>query len=111
VQGRLGRVRAWVAAPVQEKVSAALRGRSGVSRAAAAEARAAPVREDFEAGAPDQEAHPAWVPAESRHPLHRAAATAANTLYTRCANKGFPGDFNFAQATGVYTSIALVTSY
>jgi hypothetical protein len=59
MQGRLGRVRVWVTAPVLEKASAALQGRSVVSRAAAAEATAAPVREDFEAGVPDQEAHPA----------------------------------------------------
>jgi hypothetical protein len=59
MRGRLGRVQVWVTALVLEKVSEALRGPSGVSRAAAAEARAAPVREDFEAGVPDQEVLPA----------------------------------------------------
>jgi hypothetical protein len=57
MQGRLGRVQVWVTDPVLEKASEALRGRSAVSRAVAAEARAAPVRGDFEAGVPDQEAH------------------------------------------------------
>jgi hypothetical protein len=59
VRGRLGRVAEWVTDPVLEKASEALRGRSAVFRAAAAEARAAPVREDFEEGVPDREAHPA----------------------------------------------------
>jgi hypothetical protein len=59
MRDRLGQVRVWVTAPVLEKASAALRGRSAVSRAGAAEARAAPVREDFEVGVPDLEAHPA----------------------------------------------------
>jgi hypothetical protein len=58
VRGRSGRVPEWVTDTVLEKASEVLRGRSPVFRAAAAEAWAAPVREDFEAGVPDQEVHP-----------------------------------------------------
>jgi hypothetical protein len=57
MRGGLGPVQC-VTAPVPEKANEALRGRSAVSRAVAAEARAAPVWEDFEGGVPDQEAHP-----------------------------------------------------